>query len=439
MKTLLLCCVVLSATAVAQNDAQLKRMMTGKEAAKPDEMVSFRADIPYGEAIKSLDEISKRLTGKMVVDNSPSTNREKAIGVNIEAMYWKDALELILRNNQLWYTEYTEYFEVLTLAELTRRQQEAESTKQVSQKPETASQTQPIQQSAFQPNQTLMVPKEVKVDSGEIYGRIPEVIISSIFIELNQSRLREKGFSLSIFRGKDANIGITFAGSERVARSIVGIDVRPSSKNLTVDLETALKLFESEDLGEVIARPQTIVRSGASGFLQSGQDFSIKQKDFAGNVTDQFVSTGIILRVRPRVFKVNGIDFIEVSYSLERSSASPGAVSSIINKTQGSGILNLLNGEEGYVAGLYTNEETTIREGIPFLKDLPWWFLGLRYLFGFDSYSVTKKELVMVLKAEMVPVIEDRAASRVVKNVMQDRLDEMQKDLERRQKSVKKQ
>jgi type IV pilus assembly protein PilQ len=60
------------------------------------------------------------------------------------------------------------------------------------------------------------------------------------------------------------------------------------------------------------------------------------------------------------------------------------------------------------VGGLYNNETTTIRTGLPFLKDLPWWVFGLRYIFGYDRDQVTKKELVILLKAELVPTLQER-------------------------------
>ncbi len=36
-------------------------------------------------------------------------------------------------------------------------------------------------------------------------------------------------------------------------------------------------------------------------------------------------------------------------------------------------------------------KEPTERVGIPFLKDLPWWVFGIRYLTGSDKAVTTKK------------------------------------------------
>ena len=49
---------------------------------------------------------------------------------------------------------------------------------------------------------------------------------------------------------------------------------------------------------------------------------------------------------------------------------------------------------------------------MPFLKDLPWYVLGLRYLFGYEQEEVTKKELVILMKAELVPTLQERITQR---------------------------
>jgi general secretion pathway protein D len=71
----------------------------------------------------------------------------------------------------------------------------------------------------------------------------------------------------------------------------------------------------------------------------------------------------------------------------------------------------LLNGEQTVIGGLFVNDETTVRNGIPILKDLPWWVFGLRYLFGSDSKEIAKKELVILIKADLVPTLKERLAT----------------------------
>ncbi|MCC5935345.1 MAG: hypothetical protein JJU35_13945 [Balneolales bacterium] len=92
----------------------------------------------------------------------------------------------------------------------------------------------------------------------------------------------------------------------------------------------------------------------------------------------------------------------------ERSSAQPDAVSTIINKQEATTKILLVNGETTAIAGLYETEQSTVRRGVPLLKDLPPWVFGLRYLFGFESVQYSQRELIIVIQARLVPAIEDR-------------------------------
>ncbi len=70
---------------------------------------------------------------------------------------------------------------------------------------------------------------------------------------------------------------------------------------------------------------------------------------------------------------------------------------------------------------------------MPILKDLPWWFFGLRYLFGYDSKQVVKRELLVMLKADILPSVEERGVKpKTVKNLIKEGVQEMEKDLKRR-------
>src|SRR5512136_1541310 len=117
---LLWCLLMLGPMLVAQNREQqlFNRLARGKEEVKPDELVSFKSDYPYMKAIKELSEMAKKFTGKIIVDTSPIKSDEaKTIGTNIQTMYWKDALEVILRTNDNWYEESPEYFLVYSMKE----------------------------------------------------------------------------------------------------------------------------------------------------------------------------------------------------------------------------------------------------------------------------------------------------------------------------------
>jgi type IV pilus assembly protein PilQ len=400
------CCLLLLANALqaqSREEQKIKRAAAqGKTSFTQEETVSFNADLPYKKAIESLSVLSKKFLKKPIIDPSPLTT---PIGVEIQPMYWKDALELILRTNNLWYAEKDDFIQVAQIAALAAG---GEST----------------------PAGAVAA-----VDSGAIISQVPEVIISAIFLEINTSKLRESGLNFNIFRGHDLNLGVEFTGADRVSNNVFGVTVAPSSNKLTVNIDAALRIFESEQVGEILARPQTVVRSGSTGRIQIGTDFSIKQRDFQGNIIDVFQPSGTILQVSAKVYKYGATNFIDLGFHAEKSSVTPGSVTTIKNITTADGRKLVLDGEESYVGGLYSNEEDVSREGIPVLKDLPWWVFGLRYVFGYDKVSVIRKELIILFKAELVPSIDHRLQEMAKdRNVTQEKLKESREDMEKRTK-----
>ena len=185
-----------------------------------------------------------------------------------------------------------------------------------------------------------------------------------------------------------------------------------------------LRFFETENLGEIISSPTITVRDGQTGRIQVGEDFSIKQRDFSGNVIDRFYSAGTIIEVTPYVYyNEDGENYILVKLMAERSSFFPTELTTVIKKTVASSDILMLDGEETIIGGLYINEETVVRNGIPFLKDLPWWVFGIRYLTGSDETIIRKKEVIIVIRVELLPSLLQRSLlKREFENLIRDKV-----------------
>jgi general secretion pathway protein D len=422
----------------AQTEQSIERKAKGK-VVNQDELVSFKSDVPYAKAIQSLGELSKKLDGRLIIDRSPLQGKDKTIGINIESMYWKDALELILRSNQLWYIDYPEYMEIASFEEIGKKQgelaQKEGPSKDISQIP--SSSAVPI----------MMPPQAAAVaDSSEYYSKVRDISISCVFFDLNRTKLLEDGMDFSIFRGSNLNLGVNIFGATnpissgsattvntRLTNEFASATIQPTGNNLGVSIDAALKMFEADQIGEVISNSKIPVRSGLSSIMQVGDDFSVLEKDFSGNTVQHFYPTGTILNIKPRIFKVGEMEFIDIQYKVEKSTFEATSVTTIIHKTSTSGSLTLLNGEESYIGGMYSNSETIVRQGVPLLKDLPWWVFGLRYLFGYDSKNIVKRELIVLLKAEVLPSLEDRAIKpQAGKNIIKESTEEMDKDINKR-------
>ncbi|MFB3057395.1 MAG: type II secretion system protein GspD, partial [Ignavibacteriaceae bacterium] len=187
---------------------------------------------------------------------------------------------------------------------------------------------------------------------------------------------------------------------------------------------TALfRFFETEGLGEIISSPSIIVRDKSKGSIQIGSDFSVRTRDFAGNTVEKFFPTGTIIEVTPYIHNEEGLDYILLDILVERSSFSQNETTTEIRKTNATTQVVMLDGEETVLGGLFVNEEAVVRNGIPFLKDLPWWVFGIRYLTGSDETITRKKELIILLKAELIPTLKERFAHPDTRNIIKSQIE----------------
>ena len=385
--------------AYAQGDQAWQKQTRGYTS--PQELVSIAPTTPLDNALTAISEISKKFTGKIIVDTE---HRTMPINLDIQGMQWKDALEAICRKNDIWFTEYENYIQIGAAAG------------------SEAGKNQPGAITTTGPGGG----GDVEIHKEPANFRSREVKISTVFFEVNLTKLDQAGIDWTFMKStSNVDINSSFLGATQVTSTIFKTEVTPHVSFANLDFIASI--FSNYELGEIMSSPDIVVRSGQEGRIQVGQDFSIRERDFAGNLIDKFYSAGTIAKVTPQVITEQGVSFIHMNVDVERSDVQPGAISTIINKTKATTNLLLLDGEETIIGGLYNSENDVVREGIPFLKDLPWYVFGLRYLFGFNSDNLVKKELVILLKAELVPTLQERITQKTKEDGIFDRwlLDQM--------------
>jgi len=358
----------------------LERELT--DYKNPEELVSLSESIPFKQAIEVLSTVSEKLTGKKVVSTS---SFEGPIGIEIKNIpYWK-AIIIIAQYNSLVFEERAN---VIVIRD--------------------------------KDDPTKDYPEDVYAPVNE-----REVKISALLFEANVQEMREMGINWElILQQNGLTIGgdlLTFSDEsqqQQEGQSEANV-IKSPDFNLSTESEftmgdftgnaTALfKFFETNNLGEIVSRPNVTVRNKKVGRIQIGADISIKQRDFAGNVIDVFYPTGTIIEVTPYIYEEDGLTYILLQLKVERSSASVDALSTQINKTVASTEVLMLDGEQTVIGGLLVNESTNVRRGIPFLKDLPWWVLGIRYLTGYDQEQIVQKEVIILIEAELMKPLKER-------------------------------
>jgi general secretion pathway protein D len=380
---LVACVICVNAQGKAQPEKKVLR-----EYTPPQELVSIAPTTPLDKALAAISEVSKKSANKIVIDTE---RRVMPINVDVQGVQWRDALEMICRKNGLAFTEYEGYLQITSGSQSETGGGPVSTGRPVGGGVSSG----PV--------------GEIMKEAASFRSR--EIKLSAVFFEVNLSRVEEVGLNWSFMKStNDFSTTVNFSGSDVVSNNIFSAEVTP--KMSFANINVLAKFFSDHKLGEILSGPTLIVRSGEKGRIQVGQDFSIRERDFAGNLIDKFYSAGTIVNVNPQVIVEQGVPFIHIQVDVERSSVTPGAVSTIINKTQAQTNLLLLDGEETTIGGLYSTETNEVRTGVPFLKDLPWYVLGLRYIFGYERNETAKKELVILLKAELVPTLQERITQR---------------------------
>lgn len=375
----------------------LERELSGYN--NPNELVTLSANLPFDQAVALLSKVSESTTGKKIVS---TVNLTTPIGIEINNMPYDKALVILVQYEGLMYEEKEDVI-------IIKRKQETE-TKRTAEN---------------------YAPPDVR-----------EVKISAVFFELDVNKSRQRGIDWQFLLSKEGfNVGGQLihqsSGTSNSGNNTGGSGTTTTQSTPDFHLNSSstfqsgsffgqatamFQFFEDENLGEIIASPNIIVRDGNQGRIQVGTDFSIKQKDFSGNVVEKFYPTGTIISVTPYVYNEDSLNYMLLKINVERSSFQVGDLTSQINKTSAETQIVMLDGEETILGGLFVNEQTKVRTGIPFLKDLPWWVFGIRYLTGSDQTVTTKKELLILIKAELVPTLKERFEHPKTSSLIRDEL-----------------
>jgi type IV pilus assembly protein PilQ len=262
-----------------------------------------------------------------------------------------------------------------------------------------------------------------------------EVKISAVFFEMDVQEARKIGMDWEVLlSGSNTDIASVLRTQTESAASEsgegggqqtglqpefnIGVSGDFNIGNFFGEATAVFKFFEEEGIGEIISSPNIVVRDRNEGNIQIGSDFSVRTRDFAGNTIEKFFPTGTIIVVTPYIHEEDGINYVLLNIAVERSSFSTSETTTEIKKTNAQTQVLMLDGEETVIGGLFINEEAVVRNGIPFLKDLPWWVFGIRYLAGSDETIIRKKELVILLKAELMPTLRERFENPERENIL---------------------
>lgn len=223
--------------------------------------------------------------------------------------------------------------------------------------------------------------------------------------------------------GTDTGIGMTGAGlPSALGRGIWGsIAGKVTSEGATwtflgKNAAAIITALDSVTNVRLLQTPSVFVRNNAEATLNVGSRIAINSTSVSSLVggdtsytTAQYIDTGVILKVRPRVTK-DGMVFLDIVQEVSSPGARPTACTSattVVNASACNVDINtrrvkteaaVRSGDTIMLAGLINDSTSDGSSGIPFLSKLP--VVGA--LFGQKTRNTTRNEVIVLLTPTIV-------------------------------------
>jgi type IV pilus assembly protein PilQ len=161
-------------------------------------------------------------------------------------------------------------------------------------------------------------------------------------------------------------------------------------------LQLELSAAEAEGRTEDIAAPKVITSNQTEAIIESGFDIPYQEASSSGASTTSFKKAVLSLRVTPQITPDDRI-LLDLSVNQDTPGPETGGVPSIATKQITTQVL-VDNGETVVLGGIYSQNDSTNTDRIPFFGDLP--YVG--FLFKRTSESKTKSELLIFVTPKIL-------------------------------------
>jgi len=223
----------------------------------------------------------------------------------------------------------------------------------------------------------------------------------SLFNDLSRVSPSQPDYSSRDQSGDLASAISRFSLTERSDELFQGLDI--FGRVLDVDsgqLFVTVQALAEQGKGEILSRPSIVAIDGQEARIETGQIVPFLTRQITGThetiISDQ-KSTGVQLIVTPWVKQSDeGQYFVQLNVRPEVSFVSrrreeKGLLLPVVASRKTSTTVIVASGKTFIIGGLYRDNETRIRRGVPGLSSIP--LLGS--LFSSTSHSTLKSELII--------------------------------------------
>lgn len=257
----------------------------------------------------------------------------------------------------------------------------------------------------------------------------PQILIEAKIVEATENYSKQMGLTRGLSFGYDPVIdsttrtptgpGFNFSTAPNAdASTVAGLTIG-IYKRLT-NLSFNLEMMEQDSKVRVISSPRVVTQNKKSANLTANESTPFSTNTIANGVTQtgfQQAQATTNLNVTPQVTNDGAIN-LQVAVTKSSFGARPaaGAPPSQVSRSVNTNVL-VDNGSTVVIGGLYTNSNSTIDAGIPYLKDLP--LVGWLFRNPFNTVQ-SKTELVVFITPRILNQEEAGFSERRATNVKSD-------------------
>jgi len=227
--------------------------------------------------------------------------------------------------------------------------------------------------------------------------RLAQVEIVAKMVDVDHEATRELGVN---WAATNLNFGGKAVGSIVTGQALATpfSTVRVGTVQSWGDLNAVIEALEHDNKANIISNPRISTADNQQARIMVGKEIPLIVSDEAGNPITELKKIGVILRVTPHVNSDNTItmDLHPELSDLSSQATVQGGV--IITLQEADTRVVVRNGETAVIGGLISESETSLRNGVPVLKDMP--LLGP--LFRYESKTKKKRELIIFVTPKLV-------------------------------------
>lgn len=227
--------------------------------------------------------------------------------------------------------------------------------------------------------------------------RLSQVEIVAKMVDVDHEATRELGIN---WAATNLNFGGKAVGDIVTGQALVDpfSTVRVGTVQSWGDLNFVLEALEKDQKANLISNPRITTADNREASILVGKEIPLIVSDEAGNPITELKKIGVMLRVTPHVNSDRTItmDLHPELSDLSSQATVQGGV--IITLQEADTRVVVRDGETAVIGGLISEAETTLRNGVPVLKDMP--LLGP--LFRYESKTKKKRELIIFVTPKIV-------------------------------------